>query len=324
MAALQVDGSIVLKFDPPNKRFEIGRSEQADLPIAESSVSRRHCTVFHDGAWRIVDNDSAQGTVVSGARLRPGAPVELADGARVQFGQSSTLYTFVLHAGRSSPRRDSANGPASQSAPVGLVAPIAAPAAPAAPIGPEPVTVHADEAQPPPDLTGLSERTTGTAVRWDVSKGWGFVKPDAGGPDVFAHKNDLHAESGAGRSLREGEHVEFRLAYTDGRPKAVDITGPGGAFVTGQPAPAVVATAGGADGAGRADAVGGMGGRGGRGRGGRGRGGLSFYAIELPGQTAAAGPDRGVPTKPRAAPPFVPRQARKAGAASRLGDCRQP
>ncbi|KAJ1640473.1 hypothetical protein T492DRAFT_568187, partial [Pavlovales sp. CCMP2436] len=68
---------------------------------------------------------------------------------------------------------------------------------------------------------------------WDVVRGWGFVKPDDGGADVFAHRNDLL--KGEHKSLQEGEHVEFQLAYTDGRPQAIKITGPGGKCVIGQP-----------------------------------------------------------------------------------------
>jgi cold shock CspA family protein len=150
-----------------------------------------------------------------------------------------------------------------------------------------------DESEPPPDLTGVSERMTGVAVRWDVLKGWGFVKPDSGGPDVFAHRNALHA--GEFKSLKQGEHVEFRLAYTDGRPQAIEITGPDGAQVIGHPPPSVADPSRG----------------GGRGRG-RGRG-MTFFNVQLPGQPAP-GPDRGHgPDKPRhLALPFVPRQARKA------------
>ena len=47
-------------------------------------------------------------------------------------------------------------------------------------------------------------------VKWfDVKKGYGFITPDHGGPDVFVH---FSAINGTGyKSLQEGARVEFEI-----------------------------------------------------------------------------------------------------------------
>jgi cold shock protein len=47
----------------------------------------------------------------------------------------------------------------------------------------------------------------GTVKWFNASKGFGFIAPDDGGPDVFVH---FSAIQGAGyRNLEEGQRVEF-------------------------------------------------------------------------------------------------------------------
>ncbi|MFT3733642.1 MAG: cold-shock protein [Rhodocyclaceae bacterium] len=47
-------------------------------------------------------------------------------------------------------------------------------------------------------------------VKWfNDAKGFGFITPDGGGEDLFAHFSEI---SGAGfRSLKEGQRVEFEV-----------------------------------------------------------------------------------------------------------------
>ncbi|XP_068663656.1 glycine-rich protein 2-like [Aristolochia californica] len=108
-------------------------------------------------------------------------------------------------------------------------------------------------------------RSIGT-VRWfSDQKGFGFITPNEGGEDLFVHQSSILSDGF--RSLSEGETVEFEISSgDDGRTKAVDVTGPDGAPVSG----------GRSGGRGRGDSYGGYGdGPGSYGRGGRsgGRGG---------------------------------------------------
>eukprot|EP00241_Pyramimonas_parkeae_P009664 CAMPEP_0114254852 /NCGR_PEP_ID=MMETSP0058-20121206/17229_1 /TAXON_ID=36894 /ORGANISM="Pyramimonas parkeae, CCMP726" /LENGTH=139 /DNA_ID=CAMNT_0001369157 /DNA_START=66 /DNA_END=485 /DNA_ORIENTATION=+ len=79
-----------------------------------------------------------------------------------------------------------------------------------------------------------SNPTTVGVVKWfNVEKGFGFIQPADGGADVFVHQTSIHADGF--RSLDVGEEVEFRTEEQDGRTRAVDVTGPNGAYVKGAP-----------------------------------------------------------------------------------------
>jgi CspA family cold shock protein len=50
---------------------------------------------------------------------------------------------------------------------------------------------------------------TGTVKWFNTQKGYGFIQPDAGGPDVFVH---ISAVERAGMStLREGQKVSYEI-----------------------------------------------------------------------------------------------------------------
>lgn len=59
-------------------------------------------------------------------------------------------------------------------------------------------------------------------VKWfNAEKGFGFITPDAGGSDVFAH---FSAIQGRGyRSLNEGQEVEFEVKDGPKGPQAAEI-----------------------------------------------------------------------------------------------------
>eukprot|EP00667_Euglena_gracilis_P013813 EG_transcript_14271 len=81
-------------------------------------------------------------------------------------------------------------------------------------------------------LTGL--RKTGVCTRWVEQKGYGFIKPDDGSPEIFVHKGALRDPERIGE-LAAGEKVEFTVVGTErGRVAATDVTGPGGAALTGR------------------------------------------------------------------------------------------
>jgi protein lin-28 len=81
-----------------------------------------------------------------------------------------------------------------------------------------------------------SKKLSGTCKWFNSKKGFGFISPSVSGPDVFVHQTVIHAEGF--RSLGEGEQVEYSVETDSaGKIKAVDVTGPGGAYVKGAPKP---------------------------------------------------------------------------------------
>ncbi len=62
---------------------------------------------------------------------------------------------------------------------------------------------------------------TGTVKWFNDSKGFGFITPEAGGEDLFAH---FSAIQGSGfKSLQEGERVEFEVATGPKGKQAANI-----------------------------------------------------------------------------------------------------
>ncbi|TCJ99278.1 cold-shock protein [Nocardia alba] len=62
---------------------------------------------------------------------------------------------------------------------------------------------------------------SGIVTWFDSGKGFGFIAPDAGGPDVFVEYTAL---AGAGfRTLRDGQRVEYTVTETRRGPEAHDV-----------------------------------------------------------------------------------------------------
>jgi cold shock CspA family protein len=61
---------------------------------------------------------------------------------------------------------------------------------------------------------------TGRIVRFDESKGYGFIAPDQGGEDVFVHANEL---TDKGLQVSAGTQVEFRVIDGGRGLKAYDV-----------------------------------------------------------------------------------------------------
>ena len=53
----------------------------------------------------------------------------------------------------------------------------------------------------------MSTQQIGTVKWFDITKGFGFIKPDNGDKDVFVHISDLES-SGIG-GLSEGQKISF-------------------------------------------------------------------------------------------------------------------
>ncbi|GAA3358432.1 MULTISPECIES: cold-shock protein [Saccharopolyspora] len=64
---------------------------------------------------------------------------------------------------------------------------------------------------------------TGTVKWFNAEKGFGFITPDGGGSDVFAHYSAIDA-SGF-RTLDENQRVEFEIAQGPKGPQASQIRG---------------------------------------------------------------------------------------------------
>ena len=65
-------------------------------------------------------------------------------------------------------------------------------------------------------------RATGTVSWFDDGKGFGFIQPDDGSPDVFVHFSAI-ADRGGYRSLEEGQRVEFDVTQGQRGPQAEDV-----------------------------------------------------------------------------------------------------
>ncbi len=64
-------------------------------------------------------------------------------------------------------------------------------------------------------------REKGTVQRFMDDKGFGFIKPDNGGKDVFVH---FSAIGGAGfKSLSQGQRVEFDIVDDPKGPRAANV-----------------------------------------------------------------------------------------------------
>ncbi len=62
---------------------------------------------------------------------------------------------------------------------------------------------------------------TGTIVKYDGTKGFGFIEPDTGGEDVFLHASILNEE--LKQVLRGGTRVQFEAAPGSQGKKAVAV-----------------------------------------------------------------------------------------------------
>jgi CspA family cold shock protein len=64
-------------------------------------------------------------------------------------------------------------------------------------------------------------REKGTVQRFMDDKGFGFIKPDSGGKDVFVH---FSAIGGSGfKSLSQGQRVEFDIVEDPKGPRAGNV-----------------------------------------------------------------------------------------------------
>ena len=63
--------------------------------------------------------------------------------------------------------------------------------------------------------------STGTVKWFNDDKGYGFITPDDGGADLFAHYSAIQNEGF--KSLKEGQKVEYELGQGRKGPAAENI-----------------------------------------------------------------------------------------------------
>lgn len=65
-------------------------------------------------------------------------------------------------------------------------------------------------------------KETGTVKWFNEGKGFGFIAPDSGGKDLFAHFKEIQ---GSGfKTLIEAQRVEFEVTQGQKGPQATNIT----------------------------------------------------------------------------------------------------
>ena len=62
---------------------------------------------------------------------------------------------------------------------------------------------------------------TGTVKWFNDSKGFGFITPDEGGEDLFAHFSAIQSEGY--KELKENQRVEFEVKNGDKGPQADNV-----------------------------------------------------------------------------------------------------
>jgi len=62
---------------------------------------------------------------------------------------------------------------------------------------------------------------TGTVKWFNSDKGFGFITPDGGGKDLFAHFKEI--QSGGFKTLSENQRVQFEVTQGQKGPQASNI-----------------------------------------------------------------------------------------------------
>lgn len=74
-----------------------------------------------------------------------------------------------------------------------------------------------------PSVTNLSsEKLPGTVKWFNDAKGFGFITPDGGGEDLFAHFSSINMNGF--KTLKEGQKVFFEIAQGPKGQQALNIT----------------------------------------------------------------------------------------------------
>ncbi len=108
--------------------FSIGRSENNDIVLVGSNVSRWHARIkFKEGQWHIADADSTNGTLLNGVKLRPGLEVPWPEDQSVRIGPFHLRLEIPGLAQNPAPIPAVASPPPAQAAPLPAAQPLQSP-----------------------------------------------------------------------------------------------------------------------------------------------------------------------------------------------------
>lgn len=68
---------------------------------------------------------------------------------------------------------------------------------------------------------GAMARQTGTVEFFKEDKGFGFIRPDDGGKDMFVHHSAITMDGF--RSLKQGDRVEYEMVDDPKGPRAAEV-----------------------------------------------------------------------------------------------------
>jgi hypothetical protein len=78
---------------PSPRGISVGRTDENDVPITDSSVSKVHAYFRDDGGdWFLTDDDSRNGTLLNSEQLVAGKPAALTSGDEITFGKVVARY----------------------------------------------------------------------------------------------------------------------------------------------------------------------------------------------------------------------------------------
>lgn len=73
-----------------------------------------------------------------------------------------------------------------------------------------------------PSATTGQQKLSGTVKWFNDAKGFGFITPDDGGEDLFAHFSSI--QMNGFKTLKEGQKVSFEIAQGPKGKQALNIT----------------------------------------------------------------------------------------------------